>query len=237
MNVTPPGETAAGEHTLLPHRQLLGDSVYEAVKALVMDHVLAPGERVSIERFARELGVSPTPLREALARLEADGLMLKEPMRGYSVAPLLTRRELAELYELRLLLEPWGARSAAMRATPSDLLELGRELGRFPKMPREASNYAGYRAAADHDTRLHGLVFRAAGNEAIAGAYERTRCHLHMFRIHYRYRPEVTRQTLGEHKRIVTAITAGESDAADAAMREHILLSRERLAGIQDQLR
>src|SRR3712207_4453999 len=100
----------------LPQRQLLGDTVYEAVKALVMDDVLAPGERVSIDRLARELAVSPTPLREALARLESDGLVRKEAMRGYSVAPLLTAREVAELYELRLLLEPWAARRAAERA-------------------------------------------------------------------------------------------------------------------------
>lgn len=237
MTTTPAAETPVGGHALLPHRQLLGDSVYEAVKALVMDHVLAPGERVSIDRFARELGVSPTPLREALARLEADGLMRKEPMRGYSVTPLLTRRELEELYELRLLLEPWGARHAALRASASDHAELDRELRRFPDDQSEATSYAGYRAVADHDKRMHGLVLRAAGNEAITGAYERTRCHLHLFRIHYRYRPEVTRQTLSEHQRIVTAIRAGDAEEADVAMHEHILRSRDRMTGIWHQLK
>ena len=236
MTTTPPAATTFRGHAPLPHRQLLGDSAYEAVKALVMDHVLAPGERVSIDGLARELAVSPTPLREALARLESDGLMLKEPMRGYSVAPLLTQRELEELYELRLLLEPWGARQAALRASASDRAELLRELGRFPAEDSDATNYAGYRALADHDTRLHGLVLRTAGNGAVSAAFERTRCHLHLFRIHYRYRPDVTRQTLGEHQRVVAAIRARDGEEAESTMREHIVRSRDRMAGILHRL-
>jgi len=217
---------------------LLGDSVYEAVKALVMDHILAPGERVSIDRMARDLAVSPTPLREALARLESDGLVRKEPMRGYSVTPLLTARELEDLYELRLLVEPWAARNAALRATGADRADLGIELGRFAEdEDGESTNYAGYRAIADHDARLHGLVLRAAGNMAIAAAHERTRCHLHLFRLYYRYRPDVTRQTLDEHQRVVTAIQAGNADQADIAMKDHILRSRDRMAVILHRLK
>lgn len=228
----------AVKHGPLPHRQLLGDSVYEAVKTLVMDHVLTPGARVSIDAFARELAVSPTPMREALARLESDGLVRKEPMRGYSVTPLLTSRELEELYELRALLEPWGARHAAMRATAQDHKELDTELDSFPNdQNADATSYAGYRAVADHDARLHGLVLRVAGNDAITAAYERTRCHLHLFRLYYNYRPDVTQRTLDEHRLIVTAIRAGDADEAEHAMRQHILLSRDRMAGILHRLK
>ena len=74
----------------LPRRNVLADDVYELVKAMVMDHVIRPGARVSIDGLARELAVSPTPVREALARLESDGLVLKEPLKGYRATPLLT---------------------------------------------------------------------------------------------------------------------------------------------------
>lgn len=211
-----------------PHRQLLADSVYEAVKALVMDDVLAPGQRVSIDRLARELLVSPTPLREALARLESDGLVRKEPMRGYSVTPTLTAREFDELYEFRLLIEPWAARYAAERASRQHRQAIRAELDRFPAVgPDSSTGYASYRALADHDSRLHALVMAAAGNTAVARAYERTRCHLHLFRFHYR--PDVTQQTLDEHRNIVTAVVGEQADAAKVAMTEHILRSRERL--------
>src|SRR3954447_4797766 len=84
-------------------RPALADEVYEAVKALVMDHVIAPGARVYIDGLARQLGVSQTPIREALARLESDGLVTKEPLRGYSATPLLTRSEVDDLFQFRLL--------------------------------------------------------------------------------------------------------------------------------------
>src|SRR4029450_9369594 len=97
----------------LPQRQVLADDVYEAVKALVMDHVIAPGARVSIDGLARQLGVSQTPIREALARLESDGLVTKEPLRGYRAPQSLTRSEGDDLFQFRLLIEPWAASRAA----------------------------------------------------------------------------------------------------------------------------
>ncbi|MGW7596297.1 GntR family transcriptional regulator, partial [Streptomyces rubiginosohelvolus] len=63
-----------------PARQALSDSVYENIKAMVMDHEITPGARVSIEALSRALSVSPTPIREALATLEADGLVVKRPL-------------------------------------------------------------------------------------------------------------------------------------------------------------
>jgi len=80
-----------GAKVSVPPRQILTDGVYEAVKELVMDQHIEPRSRVNIDKLARDLGVSPTPVREALARLESDGLVIKEPLRGYSIAPLLDR--------------------------------------------------------------------------------------------------------------------------------------------------
>ena len=81
-------------------RRVLADDVFEALTGLVMDHVVAPGERMSIDGLAARLGVSPTPVRESLARLEALGLARKEPLRGYRATPLLS---LAELDDLSLI--------------------------------------------------------------------------------------------------------------------------------------
>lgn len=91
-------------------RTTLADDVYESVRALVVDHAAAPGQRINIEALARRLEVSPTPVREALARLESDGLVRKRPLAGYPAAPLLSRGEFDELVEMRLILETAAAR-------------------------------------------------------------------------------------------------------------------------------
>src|SRR5438270_12214972 len=103
---------------------MLRESVYESVKRLLMDTDLEPGSRVCIDRLARDLGVSPTPIREALFRCEAEGLVVRRPNAGYTVAPLLDAAGLADLYDLRLLLEPVAAARAAQRAGPADLAAL-----------------------------------------------------------------------------------------------------------------
>ena len=118
MSGAPDGETSP-----LPRRQVLTDGVHEAIKALIMDQTIEPGARVSIDGLARRLGVSPTPVREALARLESAELVVKEPLRGYRTTPLLNRAELDDLYQFRLLIEPWAAARAAER------LDVGRGHG------------------------------------------------------------------------------------------------------------
>src|SRR3954451_23880770 len=94
-------------------RAVLADGVYEAVKALIMDRHLEPGAKINMDALARDLDVSPTPVREALARLEADGLVTKRALVGYTAVPLLDAAGLTELFELRKLLEPAAARWAA----------------------------------------------------------------------------------------------------------------------------
>src|SRR5882757_9423725 len=121
--VVPGGATMADEHvglagqlTRLPQRQVLSDDVYETVKGLIMDSVVEPGTRLNIDGLTRELGISQTPIRESLARLESDGLVIKEPLRGYRVSSRLTRAEFEDLFEYRLHVEPWAAGRAAERA-------------------------------------------------------------------------------------------------------------------------
>src|SRR5882757_318167 len=108
-------------------RSTLGEEVYETLKALVMEHTLPPGDRINIDALARELDVSPTPVREGLARLESDGLVRKRPLAGYTVTPLLTREEFNDMFDMRLLLECAAARWAAERASGQLRSEITRQ--------------------------------------------------------------------------------------------------------------
>src|SRR5947209_19907708 len=144
-----PGQPVRPAGARLPQRQVLADDVYEAVKALVMDHVIAPGARVSIDGLARQLGVSQTPIREALARLESDGLVTKAPLRGYSATPLLTRAEVDDLLQFRLLIDPWVAGRAAELATREDHRRIASEIASCPEAP-SSDAYEEFKALTGH---------------------------------------------------------------------------------------
>jgi DNA-binding GntR family transcriptional regulator len=208
-------------------RPTLTDDVYEAIKGLVMDGTLAPGGRVTIDALARDLEVSPTPVREALARLESDGLVRKRPMAGYTTAPLLDRAQFAQLYEMRLLLEVPAAELAARRRGVPDAERLV-AAARWPAEPVDTSGYTGYGAFTAYDARFHELVAALSGNPMLVEAYGRLHAHLHL---HRRYLPESPDGPTGaEHGRIAAAVAAGDAPAAGAAMREHLDRSRRRHA-------
>lgn len=219
-------ERPAGRLGRLPQRQILADDVYETLKALVMDHAIEPGSRMNIDALARDLGVSQTPVREALARLESDGLAVKEPLRGYSATPLLSRDDFEQLFEARFLLEPWAAAHAAERATPEERERLRAEVASVPDVPPEG-DYDAYRGLTAHDQRFHALVHRLSGNLLLAEMFERTHCHLHIFRLYYG--SGIGRQAVAEHRGIAEAVAAGDPQAADEAMRRHLTASRDRL--------
>ncbi len=154
----------AGQLSRLPQRQVLSDDVYETVKGLIMDSVVEPGTRLNIDALTRELGISQTPIRESLARLESDGLVIKEPLRGYRVSSRLTRAEFEDLFEYRLLIEPWAAARAAERSGTDDLARLKAEMLSYTDVPDRPA-YESYRAMAAHDQRFHDLVLELSGNE------------------------------------------------------------------------
>ena len=92
--------------------RLVVDDVYDQLIVLIVDGHVAPEDPLSIDALAREFGVSSSPVREALARLESTGLIRRVAMRGYRVAPALDVEELSELMDARLLIEP-GARTTS----------------------------------------------------------------------------------------------------------------------------
>ena len=98
-----------------PRRSVLSDETYDLVKAMILTHEIAPGAKVNIDALALKLGVSQTPIREALARLESDGLIAKEALKGYSTTKLLTVKQFNDLFQFRILIEPWAAEQSAKK--------------------------------------------------------------------------------------------------------------------------
>jgi DNA-binding GntR family transcriptional regulator len=213
--------------TQLPpvRRSTLGDDVYQALQTLVMEHTLAPGARVNIDALARELEVSPTPVREALARLEADGLVRKRPLVGYTVSPLLTRQEFTDMFDMRLVLEGAAARWAAERAQAAQRDAIVTESTVVGPVD-ENDGRRSHAAFTALDARFHDLIATAAGNPLLHDGIRRLHAHLHLHRLYFPYAQTGT--TGEEHRLVAAAIRAGDADGAEAAMRAHLSAARAR---------
>jgi DNA-binding GntR family transcriptional regulator len=242
-------ESPPGRGVRRPSRSVLSDETYEALRVMLLDHTIPPGQRINIDSVARELDVSQTPVREALARLEADDLVVKQPLRGYSATELLTPDQIDDLFEFRALIEPFLAGRAAEKRSADDVEELVAEIerGRRSLDLDLADNYG---ELSRHDERFHFLIARTARSEFMHDAYAHAHCQLHVYRVTQaafaRLRASGDQEladssfgplnvkergviTLREHGLIADAIVAGQKNAAAAQMLDHVESSRKRI--------
>ncbi|HVK22399.1 MAG TPA: GntR family transcriptional regulator [Actinokineospora sp.] len=209
-----------------PRRQVLTDTVYDMIHHRLVEHEIEPGSKVNINALAVDLDVSPTPVREALARLEADGLVLKRSLAGYTAAPLLSGAGFDDLFEMRLLLEPAAASRAATKVTAADLADLDEQLAAM----RAASPDAGQpvlRSFLKHDELFHARIATASGNLLMADTLRRLHSHAHLYRLYFR--DGIAEATCQEHQRVIDALRDRDPDTAAAAMRSHLRRAKDRL--------
>ncbi|MCU1411676.1 MAG: hypothetical protein JWR04_2383 [Rhodoglobus sp.] len=210
---------------------MLADEVYDAVIGLLLDGDIPAGARANIESIARDLGVSPTPVREALARLESEGLVVKQALKGYTVAAPLDARGFEDLFHMRLLLEPDAARLAAARIPAEKIAELRTAINDMIAAvdagPVSNERFADYKAFLVGDSTLHRVIAEATGNGLLSDAIVRLRPHMHQYRLHFDR--DGAHQTNLEHTAIVDALEKGDSASADAAMRSHLESAQRRV--------
>jgi DNA-binding GntR family transcriptional regulator len=225
MHGTNPIQPGAASGQIDRPTSLAGD-VYEAIFAQLMSLKIAPGARITVDSLAREFNVSQTPIREALGRLEGEGLVLKTHLIGYRAAPQITKRQLDEIYELRLRLEPYGAAKAAARMDDTKLAMLREAAGMMARRggKDERLRYSNF---ARQDAIFHDKILACAENELIRQAIAFQHTHFHIFRLMFHSR--VTEEALDEHEAILAAFAAADPVAAEQAMRVHIERSRDRL--------
>src|SRR5690242_4590916 len=210
----------------------LADEVYDTLLGQLMSLRIEPGSRVTIDVLARDLGVSQTPIRDALNRMEADGLVVRVPHAGYRIPPQITRQRFEDMLEIRLLLEPAAARRAAERASLEQVTSMRRMLDEMAELV-EGDSHLAYGAFGLRDAAFHDLVALSAGNPVVREALARLHTHVHLFRL--LYDTQVTYLAMGEHDAVLAAIAARDADAAAYAMRRHILLSGDRFRRLFDE--
>ncbi|HWA80990.1 MAG TPA: GntR family transcriptional regulator [Acetobacteraceae bacterium] len=207
-------------------RSALAARAYDAVKAMILDQEIPPRAHIAIDLLAQTLGVSQTPIREAMARLEGDGLVVREENGRLHVADVLDRAGFEQLYVMRLALEPLAAAFAAEAATQAEILSLRETIAQMGASAGQGSS-AGYAPFLGADTAFHEGIARAGGNRFLADAVHHLHSH-HRLAFLYRNRGVTDWQVArGEHVRIAEAIAGRDPEQAAAMMRAHIERSRE----------
>lgn len=207
-------------------RSALAARAYDAVKAMILDQEIAPGAHLAIDQISQWLGVSQTPVREALARLEGDGLVMREENGRLHAAGLLDRAAFEQLYTVRLAVEPLAASLAAVGAAEPELLRLRHSIVQMSPTA-ERGSAAGYAPFLNADTAFHEIIAHAGRNRFLAEAVHHLHSH-HRLAFLYRRRGVTDWQVArSEHARIAEAIAGRDRERAEHLMRAHIERSRE----------
>jgi DNA-binding GntR family transcriptional regulator len=201
------------------------DRAYEYVKQQLLDGAYADGELLSEGAIADELGISRTPVREAMLQLQSEHLLALYPKRGALVTPV-SAREIGDLFDVRVLVERHGLGLVSPEAV---VPELERTIARQREL-LAAGDPAGF-AHADRD--FHRTWVAAAGNEILLALYDSLRDRQHrVVAATIATDPSRASDIVAEHLRIVIALRAGDTDAAERALVEHLDIARTHSGGL-----
>lgn len=230
-------------------RRALRDGVYDAILEKLLDGSTPPGSSLGIDSLARELEVSPTPVREALVQLEHTGLVSRVALKGYRVAEPMTDDQLAELFDMRSVLEAAAVERAAAHA--DDLVpelrvahaqhvlcahRVRKLRGTGEKLPgpeETPGDFADLREYFAADWEFHRTIIRAAGNRFLLQSADSLSAHVHRLRQTADRGTVDIDQAVDEHAAILAAFESGDPEQPKIAMREHLaaVAGRSRAGG------
>lgn len=204
-------------------RERASDSVYQALRNAILTSELHPGQRLDVRHLAAQLGVSPTPVKEAITRLEAEALIEVRPRSGTFVTAI-SPEDLYETFEIRCALECLAGEKAIAHATADDLAELRAIADRMATASDDSAHSAG-------NVEFHKKIVALARSDRLRDTYETLDAHIQIARIHLGGRDWTERlvREHAEHLAIVDALTARDRDAAVSAIRTHIMRAADSL--------
>ncbi|MDD3853582.1 MAG: GntR family transcriptional regulator [Syntrophomonadaceae bacterium] len=195
----------------------LRELVLEAIREAIISGALKPRERLMEIQLAEELGVSRTPVREALRKLELEGFIVMVPRKGAYVADL-TFKDIADVFEIRAALEGLAAGMAAERITEEELEEMERLLA----IKAEAIAHNDMEKLIEVDTKFHEAIYQASRNERLTAIINNLREQIQRYRTTTLSFPGRSKQSLDEHRLLVEAIQSRNSQLARQVAQEHI---------------
>ena len=196
----------------------------ELIRKAIVDGRLDPGSRLKEEELARELGISRTPVREALLVLQAEGLIESTPNRGATVRSY-DAADLDDLYQLRALLEGFAARLAAARITAEEVDRLRDSCERFVALRADDD----VTELVQENVRFHDVILSAAGSQRLAQMVRGVIQLPLVYRSYVWYSPDQKLISEHYHRQLTAALAARDAERAELVMKEHVLEARDLL--------
>ena len=206
----------------------LAEQTYQVLKDRILKRDLSPGEKVSLEAVAQGLGVSRTPVSEALKRLASEGLVEILPRRGTFVSRL-TAREVDELFDVRLMIELHAVETLFALGKVDEFLQCVCQCMQRMHDATRQDDYSDYMTFMDADRELHLTLVALSGNDYLTRMYSELPVHVFVARAHYLNSVEDARQALAEHDEILDAFQRGDREGVTGALRNHITTVRARI--------
>ncbi len=201
----------------------LRDQVYDILKNMIILREIQPGKKVPEEELCRKLGVSRTPIRETLCRLENEGIVKIIPRRGAFVVEQ-SKQTVREILEIREALEGLVARLATQNMDGRTAERVRNSLAHADRIAASDPKLAKYTHA---DIEFHDLLLKACNNQMLQNMMQVVNAHLQIIRLRTVVLPGRARKTVEEHFRIMEAIDRGDADQAEELMRRHIRSVRQ----------
>lgn len=195
----------------------LRDVVFNTLREAILRGELKPGERLMEIRLANKLGVSRTPIREAIRKLELEGLVLMIPRKGAEVAQI-TEKSLRDVLEVRRALEDLAVQLACLRMSLQTLEDLKAAAKAFEEILGDED----ITAVAEADVKFHDVIYMATDNQRLISLLNNLREQMYRYRVEYLKKKECHKQLLWEHQEIIRAIEEGEIDVATQVTKQHI---------------
>ncbi|MBW7883090.1 MAG: GntR family transcriptional regulator [Caldilineaceae bacterium] len=206
----------------------LRDEVYNIIRKRILTHVYPPGYRFNLAEFEAQLGVSLTPLKEALHRLQAEGLVEIRPRRGTFVTSI-DPADVAESFDVRCILECAAAELVVPTITGAEITELQAMHSRMQAL-LEQGVYAEIVAEhIDLDRKLHKRFIELTRNRRLIAIYGQIDTHLQVARVQSQFRLEDSYETRREHEAFIEALTRRDVAATKRALTVHADLSKRRM--------
>ncbi len=206
----------------LPERRSLGQSVYENLKEAIIEGSLSPESRVVETRFAEALNISRTPVREAMHKLEREGLLRQDPKGGFYVVGL-TRADIEEAFGIRSVLESYAARLAAIRHQKGELAPLEEKLADYQVCLARGR----VDELANINTDFHDLLYGLSRSPKLVKMINDLRVQIFRFRQVILKIETMARVSNEDHRLMIDAIRAREADRVEALVKEHILRGQD----------
>lgn len=195
----------------------LRDVVFNTLRQAILRGELKPGTRLMEIQLANKLGVSRTPIREAIRKLENEGLVLMTPRKGAEVAEI-TEKNMLDVLEVRKTLEELTAELACDRITAKQIEELKKAEEEFEKTLKTDD----VTRIAEADVIFHDVIFAATDNQRLINLLNNLREQMYRFRVEYLKKSEYYPDLIREHKQLIDAITSGQKEIARETIAKHI---------------